>query len=96
MYVQFTHQSKYYTEWLWFDMVTQDTNNNSLNGDENSSQTNTDVKEFYLMEKLYQVMRDDKKRGKRPSAEEFYLMEKLYHTMVNDKNRNKKLLKSES
>ena len=77
-------------------MVTQDTNNNSLNGDENSSKTNTDVKEFYLREKLYQVMRDDKKRGKRPSAEEFYLMEKLYHTMVNDKNRNKKLLKSES
>ena len=57
-------------------------------------QTNTDIKEFYLMEKLYQVMRDDKKRGKRPSAEEFYLMEKLYHTMVNDKNRNKKLLES--
>lgn len=59
-----------------------------------SIQTNTDIKEFYLMEKLYQVMRDDKKRGKRPSAEEFYLMEKLYHTMVNDKNRNQKLLKS--
>lgn len=60
-----------------------------------SLQTNVDVQEFYLMEKLYQVMRDDKKRGKRPSSEEFYLMEKLYHTMVNDKNRNKKLLKSE-
>ena len=57
-------------------------------------QTNKDIKEFYLMEKLYQVMRDDKKRGKRPSSEEFYLMEKLYHTMVNDKNRNKKLLES--
>ena len=57
-------------------------------------QTDSNVQEFYLMEKLYQVMRDDKKRGKRPSAEEFYLMEKLYHTMVNDKNRNKKLLKS--
>ncbi len=46
------------------------------------------------MEKLYQVMREDKIRGKRPSAKEFYLMEKLYHVMVNDKNRNKKLLKS--
>lgn len=55
------------------------------------NQKNLDVQEFYLMEKLYQVMRDDKKRGKRPSAEEFYLMEKLYHTMVNDKNRNNKL-----
>jgi hypothetical protein len=54
--------------------------------------TNTDVQEFYLMEKLYQVMREDKIRGKRPSAKEFYLMEKLYHVMVNDKNRNKKLL----
>lgn len=61
---------------------------------DSSIQTKTDIKEFYLMEKLYQVMRDDKKRGKRPSAEEFYLMEKLYHTMVNDKNRNEKLLKS--
>ena len=59
-----------------------------------ASHNNVDVQEFYLMEKLYQVMRDDKKRGKKPSAEEFYLMEKLYHTMVNDKNRNKKLLKS--
>ena len=58
------------------------------------NQKNMDVQEFYLMEKLYQVMRDDKKRGKKPSAEEFYLMEKLYHTMVNDKNRNKELLKS--
>ena len=59
-----------------------------------ANQTNFDVREFYLMEKLYQVMREDKMRGKKPSTEEFYLMEKLYHTMVNDKNRNKKLLKS--
>ena len=59
-----------------------------------SDTVNQDIQEFYLMEKLYQVMRDDKKRGKKPSAEEFYLMEKLYHTMVNDKNRNQKLLKS--
>jgi len=56
--------------------------------------TNTKVQEFYLLEKLYQVMREDKIRGKRPSAKEFYLMEKLYHVMVNDKNRNKKLLDS--
>ncbi len=54
--------------------------------------TNKDVQEFYLMEKLYQVMREDKIRGKRPSAKEFYLMEKLYHVIVNDKNRTKKLL----
>ena len=59
-----------------------------------SDSSTLDVQEFYLMEKLYQVMREDKKRGKRPSAEEFYLMEKLYHTMVNDKKRNEKLLKS--
>ncbi len=69
----------------------------TVNGNNsNSGKSNLDVQEFYLMEKLYQVMREDKKRGKRPSAQEFYLMEKLYHTMVNDKNRNKKLLKSES
>ena len=59
-----------------------------------SIQTDSDVREFYLLEKLYQVMRDDKKRGNRPSAKEFYLMEKLYQVMINDKNRNIKLLKS--
>ena len=59
-----------------------------------SIQTDSDVREFYLLERLYQVMRDDKKRGKRPSAKEFYLMERLYQVMINDKNRNKKLLKS--
>ncbi len=56
--------------------------------------TNRDVQEFFLLEKLYQVMREDKIRGKRPSAKEFYLMEKLYHVIVNDKNRNEKLLKA--
>ena len=56
-----------------------------------SKEGHTDIQEFYLMEKLYQVMRNDKLRGKRPSAKEFYLMEKLYQAMVNDKNRNKKL-----
>jgi hypothetical protein len=76
-------------------MALKPTKSDTLNQvNSKSFQTNVDVQEFYLMEKLYQVMRDDKKRGKRPSAEEFYLMEKLYHTMVNDKNRNKKLLKS--
>ncbi len=69
-------------------MGTRPTKNDTFN------QPNFDVREFYLMEKLYQVMRDDKRRGKRPSSEEFYLMEKLYHTMVNDKNRNEKLLKA--
>ena len=59
-----------------------------------SIQTDSDVREFYLLEKLYLVMRDDKKRGNRPSAKEFYLMEKLYQGMIKDKNRNKKLLKS--
>jgi len=62
--------------------------------DTKSIQTDLDVREFYLLERLYQVMRDDKKRGKRPSAKEFYLMERLYQAMINDKNRNKKLLKS--
>ena len=59
-----------------------------------SIQTDSDAREFYLLERLYQVMRDDKKRGKRPSAREFYLMEKLYQVMINDKNRNNKLVKS--
>ena len=55
-----------------------------------AKEVNSDVEEFYLMEKLYQAMRNDKLRGKRPSAKEFYLMEKLYQTMVIDKNRNMK------
>ncbi len=59
-----------------------------------SIKADSDVREFYLLERLYQVMRDDKLRGKRPSAKEFYLMEKLYQVMINDKNRNQKLLKS--
>lgn len=59
--------------------------------EENSKGVNSNVKEFYLMEKLYQAMRNDKLRGKRPSAKEFYLMEKLYQVMVNDKKRNMKL-----
>ena len=55
-----------------------------------AKEADSDVEEFYLMEKLYQAMRNDKLRGKRPSAKEFYLMEKLYQTMVIDKNRNMK------
>ena len=57
----------------------------------NAKTASSEIQEFYLMEKLYQAMRDDKLRGKRPSAKEFYLMEKLYQVMINDKNRNKKL-----
>jgi len=74
-------------------MVFKPRKNDYLDQEESKAiKTNKDVQEFYLMEKLYQVMREDKIRGKRPSAKEFYLMEKLYHVMVNDKNRNKKLL----
>lgn len=78
-------------------MALKPSKSNTINQENSrSTKSNLDIQEFYLMEKLYQVMRDDKRRGKRPSAKEFYLMEKLYHTMVNDKNRNKKLLKSEN
>ena len=67
-------------------------NNRSISKEKpKSKEVNFDVKEFYLMEKLYQAMRNDKLRGKRPSAKEFYLMEKLYQVMVADKNRNIKL-----
>jgi hypothetical protein len=59
-----------------------------------SIKSDSEVREFYLLERLYQAIRDDKMRGKRPSAKEFYLMEKLYQAMINDKNRNKKLLTS--
>ena len=69
-------------------------NDKTVQGNIKSIRTESDAREFYLLEKLYQVMREDKKRGKRPSAKEFYLMERLYQVMINDKNRNKKLLKS--
>lgn len=57
-----------------------------------SEDNNTKTREFYLLEKLYDAMRSDKKRGKKSStAREFYLMEKLYDAMRKDKVHNKKL-----
>jgi len=50
------------------------------------------TQEFYLLEKLYEAMRKDKKRGKTTTtAREFYLLEKLYEAMRKDKAHNKKL-----
>jgi len=61
-------------------------------GKTKSGDINFDVHEFYLLEKLYEAMRKDKKRGKISSIDrEFYLMERLYEAMRNDKIRNKKL-----
>ena len=48
----------------------------------------SDPQEFYLLEKLYEVMSKDRKRKKRPSMREFYLMEKLYDVMMKDKSRH--------
>ncbi len=57
-----------------------------------SDDINFDVHEFYVLEKLYEAMRKDKKHGKASSSDrEFYLIEKLYEAMRNDKIRNKKL-----
>ena len=72
-------------------MALKSDNSKKISKDMSKAVDNSDVKEFFLMEKLYQAMRNDKLRGKRPSAKEFYLMEKLYQTMVIDKNRNMKL-----
>ena len=58
----------------------------------NKSEDNTKTREFYLLEKLYEAMRNDKKRVKSSStAREFYLLEKLYEAMRKDKAHNKKL-----
>lgn len=55
-----------------------------------SIRENANPQEFYLMEKLYHAMRNDKKRHKQFfAAREFYLMEKLHEAMRNDKNRAK-------
>ena len=57
-----------------------------------SKSQNNKTREFYLLEKLYDAMRSDKKRGKRSSsARELYLLEKLYDAMRKDKVHNKKL-----
>ena len=56
------------------------------------SDENNRTREFYLLEKLYEAMRKDKKRGKTSStARELYLLEKLYEAMRKDKAHNKKL-----
>jgi len=61
-------------------------------GKTKSDDTNFDVNEFYVLEKLYEAMRKDKKHGKASSSDrEFYLIERLYEAMRNDKIRNKKL-----
>ena len=58
----------------------------------NSDDISTETQEFYLLEKLYEAMRKDKKRIKSSStAREFYLLEKLYEAMRKDKAHNKKL-----
>ena len=58
----------------------------------NSSNMNLDTQEFFLLEKLYEAMRNDKKRGKATATDrEFYLMERLYEAIRNDKIRNKKI-----
>jgi len=73
-------------------MVQKSNNGKKLSNEKTKLvKTNSDIQEFYLMEKLYQAMRNDKLRGKRPSAKEFYLMEKLYQVMIIDKKRNTKL-----
>ncbi len=72
--------------------MVQSQSNGKKTSKEKSKKTSSDVQEFFLMEKLYEAMRKDKLRGKRPSAKEFYLMEKLYQVMINDKNRNQKKL----
>ena len=61
-------------------------------GKTHSDDKNFDVQEFYLLEKLYEAMRKDKKRGKSSTSDrEFYLMERLYEAMRKDKIRNKKI-----
>ena len=90
MCVQLIHKSKYYRGFSCSIMV-QERSSKRNNSKVKAKTASSEIQEFYLMEKLYQAMRDDKLRGKRPSAKEFYLMEKLYQVMVIDKNRNKKL-----
>jgi ribosomal silencing factor RsfS len=57
-----------------------------------SNIVNSDVQELYLLEKLYEAIRNDKGRIKELSDREFYLLEKLYEAIRKDKNRNEKLM----
>ncbi len=70
----------------------QDQRKQTNTGKNKSDDMNFDVHEFYVLEKLYEAMRKDKKHGKVSSSDrEFYLIERLYEAMRNDKIRNKKL-----
>jgi len=53
---------------------------------------NSDVRELYLLEKLYEAIRNDKGRINELSAREFYLLERFYEAIRKDKNRNEKLM----
>ena len=56
-----------------------------------SNNNNASTHEFYLLEKLYEAMRNDTYRGKGASTErEFYLLERLYEAIRNDRIRNTK------
>ena len=55
---------------------------------ENPDAKVSDPREFFLLEKLYEVMSKDRQRGRKPSMREFYLMEKLYDVMMKDKSRH--------
>ena len=92
VYVRFIHKTRYYGHVLIKPMARKYIQRRKKEAKGTKSQKTSKTREFYLMEKLYEAMRNDKKRGNKPSssAREFYLMEKLYQAMVNDKNRSKK------
>ena len=57
-----------------------------------SNQPKSDVRELYLLEKLYEAIRNDKGRIRELSDREFYLLERLYEAIRKDRNRKEKLM----
>lgn len=92
MSVQFTHKTQYYVPNRGILVSRKTIEDKTSQSKTNNSSKKSEAQEFYLMEKLYEAMRNDKAQGKKPSsAREFYLMERLYEAMRNDKSRNEKL-----
>ena len=74
--VQLRHKIEYYELIFHYSM------------DKKESSLEKNTQEFYLLEKLYNTIEEDRKRPKPDSkGRELYLVEKLYDTMLNEKSK---------
>jgi hypothetical protein len=89
---KYTQNTVLWTLLEYFNMAQRSLGKQTKSKKSKSEDNSGRAREFYLLEKLYEAMRNDKKRGKTSSsARELYLLEKLYEAMRKDKAHNKKL-----